>query len=298
MLAYLCLSPPSGTWNESTLLNFLASQVNLRTIHPYGDNTITDQTLYQIARHNRRLVYLGIECRQVCFDDSAVSVLLVACVSIEELRLYGSNVKDFTLALVGMHCKLLRTIFLWYCSSATGCGLLAVAKGCPNMQYIWIDTCDEITGTGVASMGQYCTQLHQFTCNSTFLGFNVLPFFNNVQKLRKLDASFWKLAPSYTFLTHALQCLRKGYYGNHSELFTSMFVETVGCVTANGCTFTVTGCACTGFGNRPAHLLRTDHRYWRYNHVTYLSALAAARRTPCQYSFAFTDCAQVTRCGE
>jgi len=133
MLTYLCLSPPSGTWNESTLLNFLASQVNLRTIHPYGDNTITDQTLYQIARHNRRLVCLSVECRQVSFDDQAMSALLVACVSIEELRLHGSNVKDSTLALAGMHCKLLRTISLWRCSAVTDVGLLTMAKSCPNM---------------------------------------------------------------------------------------------------------------------------------------------------------------------
>ena len=154
---------PESMTDEEMLIMFSGERFSeLRTLHLWGCDNITDAGLTEVGRGCPNLQTLNLRgCRNI--TDTSVMKVARRCSNLQTLILAQcSIITDASLLEVARRCSNLQILNLNSCSNITDASVLEVARRCSNLQSLNLYGCRNITDASVLEVARRCLNLQKF----------------------------------------------------------------------------------------------------------------------------------------
>jgi hypothetical protein len=121
----------------------LSSLPRLTSLNLHNCNRITNQAVFSLALHARKLTKLDISwCRRL--SDDAILQLRDGVRGIEELSLEELSISPYAVSALSSHCEMLRSLNLAYTNTDAD-SLLRLAKGCSHLCDLDVTGCRSLS---------------------------------------------------------------------------------------------------------------------------------------------------------
>ena len=308
------------TWDEKILRIVLSRQSSLRKVTLKATSVVTDQTVLWIASHCPLLEYISLDCGLAKLDISVVKVLLSSCKHLCDIHVSGNAVSNEILQVFATHCKLFKGLGLSSCGSIDDAGLRTALRLCEQLESLTIHSCPQITAAGIAVCGRHCTRLTNSSFDGFVLNSVLLPFFAHTKGITQLrgplcsdlvlrGAVHWRdlisidlfksdlVDAAVDSLARNCVCLQQLFLadcllltnasmvslGRYAQSLEVLFITNDGQISDDGIVALCTGCP------------KLRIFYVKVNtHVTYVGAVAVARRIHDRKYWGFSLCQNVS----